>query len=235
VLKACAFDLGNTLSDDMALLEGALGDVAAWLAEGGAIRDPAAFAAAYREINRDDFRPFISHTFGEPEFFREAFARVGVRGVTPAEALGRYRARVLERTRVDPGLPDALDFLASRGLRLAILSNERTERVEAFLGRTGLSARFDAVVVSEAVGVEKPDERIFRIALQRLGTAAAETAMFGDNDVADGACRLVGMPFVLVTQYRNKEWRWETGDAHAPDYVMERITRPHLEAFLARG
>jgi len=233
MLKACAFDLGNTLSDDTALLEASLADVAGWLQERNAIRDPAAFAATYRRVHEGIRTPFISHTFGEPEFFEQAFAELGVRDVEPAEALAWYRTRVLDRTRIDPELPPALAWLRTRGLRIGIVSNERTGRVEAFLDRTGLTACFDAVVVSEAVGVQKPDERIFRIALERLGTPAGETAMFGDSEVADGGCRRVGMPFVLVTQYRKSGWGWEAGGAHEPDYVLEKIARPHLERFLA--
>ena len=238
MLKACAFDVGNTLSNDTALLEDSLADVAGWLRERNAIRDPAGFTAAYNRIHEGTRTPFISHTFGEPQFFEQAFAELGVRDVEPAEALAWYRTRVIDRTRVDPELPTALAWLRARGLRIGIVSNERTGRVEAFLDRTGLAAHFDAVVVSEAVGVQKPDERIFRIALERLGAAAGETAMFGDSDVADGACRRVGMTFVLVTQYRRNGWGWEAGAANAPDYVLERIARPELErlfASMARG
>lgn len=233
MLKACAFDVGNTLSNDTALLEASLADVAGWLQEREAIRDPAAFAATYRQVHEATRTPFISHTFGELQFFEDTFTRLGIRGVEPAEALARYRGRVLDRTRVDPELPSALAWLRARGFRIGILSNERTERIETFLDRTGLAAHFDAVVVSEAVGVQKPDERIFRIALERLGTAAEETAMFGDSEVADGACRRIGMVFVLVTQYRRSGWGWDAGSAHAPDCVLQRISREELERFFA--
>jgi HAD superfamily hydrolase (TIGR01509 family) len=233
MLKVCAFDLGNTLSDDAALLAGSLADTAAWLAGRELIADPERFIAAYREINDGTFTPFISHTYGEPEFFESAFARLGVTGIGALEALGKYRSFLTTRSRVSPELPAALDWLKSAGFRLAILSNERVTRVNAFLERTGINACFDQLIVSEGIGVEKPDERFFRLALERCGVAGEEMVMFGDNEIADGACKRLGMPFVLCTEYKKAGWGWEEGSPHAPDYVMKRITRPELEEFFA--
>jgi len=233
VLKVCAFDLGNTLSDDAALLAGSLADVSEWLAGRGAVPDAAAFRAVYAGINDGCFRPFISHTFGEPEFFQAALAGVGADGVGAEEALAKYREFLAARSRISPRLPEALAWLKSRGLKLAILSNERVSRVEAFLSATGIAGFFDELVVSEGIGVEKPDERFFSLALERCGASGPETAMFGDNEIADGACRRLGIRFVLCTEYKKSGWGWEAGDPHSPDYVLERIERPALEKFLA--
>jgi FMN phosphatase YigB (HAD superfamily) len=235
MLRACAFDLGNTLSDDTTLLESSLADVAAWLVERGALRDPALFAATYRRVHEASKTSFISHTFGERVFFEETFLELGVRGIDPTEALAWYRARVMDRTCVDPEVPTVLAWLRTLGLRIGIISNERTERVRAFLEQTHLASHFDVVVVSEDVGIQKPDHGIFRLALERLGTEAQETAMFGDSEVADGACRGLGMVFVLVTRYRRKGWGWEAGATHAADHVMDRIGRQEMERFLARS
>ena len=106
-------------------------------------------------------------------------------------------------------------------------------RVDAFVAKTGAGSLFDQVVVSQAVGSEKPDPRIFRVTLERLALAGPEVAMFGDNDVADGACRAVGMPFVLVTAYRRDGWRWERGAAHQPDCVIERVDTASLRRVLS--
>lgn len=232
MLKLCAFDLGNTLGNDTLIFREAVRDISEWLAGKGAA-DAAEFTAVYEEINRGTFLPFISHTFGEIKFFEKTFARLGIRNLTPRETLSAYRKFLQARITVDPALVDGLVYLRSRGIKLCILSNESTERVDAYLEKTGLAPLFDEVIVSEAVGVEKPDERIFRIALERFALRGEEAAMFGDNEISDGACRNLGMFFVLVTAYRNSGWRWEEGSPHPPDYVMDRITRESLQSFFA--
>ena len=44
----------------------------------------------------------------------------------------------------------------------------------------GFGPFLDTVVISEEAGVTKPDPRIFRLALERLGRPADETVMIGD-------------------------------------------------------
>jgi putative hydrolase of the HAD superfamily len=81
----------------------------------------------------------------------------------------------------------ALSALASRGLGLAIVSNSdgTVERVlrETRLAQVGLGegAEVVAVVDSHHVGVEKPDPRIFEIALEKIGVAADRAIHVGDS------------------------------------------------------
>lgn len=73
---------------------------------------------------------------------------------------------------------------------------------------------------------------IFQEALNRLDVTGEEVVMFGDNDIADGACKQLGITFVLVTGYKNTAWFWEKGNPQKPDYIMEKITRRAVEEFL---
>jgi putative hydrolase of the HAD superfamily len=66
------------------------------------------------------------------------------------------------------------------GFRLALVSNF-TANLPLILKETGLAAGFDAVVCSAIEGVKKPDASIFRVALDRLGVAAAQAVMIGDS------------------------------------------------------
>jgi len=232
VLKVFAFDLGNTLVDDARLLSLSIEATAAWL---GKLLPPEAsgrFAEVYRRVNEATRHPFISHTYGEISFFEAAFRELGITEISPDQALRAYRGFLDGLVEVDPELAPALAYLRESGYRLAIISNERTFRVESFLETTGLRPFFDEVVVSEAVGAEKPDARIFRHAYGLFGIRGEELAFFGDNEIADGACREFGSPFVLVTRYKKAGWGWEEGSPHPPDHVMPRIDRKSLEAFL---
>ncbi|MCC3155677.1 HAD family hydrolase [Hymenobacter sp. 15J16-1T3B] len=68
---------------------------------------------------------------------------------------------------------------------LGIVTNNRTAEQEDKLAFLGMTPLVDALITSEAVGVTKPDPRIFQVALQRLGARPAEALLIGDNWRAD--------------------------------------------------
>ncbi|MFS0731601.1 HAD family hydrolase [Curtobacterium sp. 1P10AnD] len=67
------------------------------------------------------------------------------------------------------------------------------------LARTGLDAAFDAVCISEQIGVQKPDPRAFTILAARLGVDPEACLFVGDDPERDVAgARRSGMCAVLV-------------------------------------
>ena len=76
-------------------------------------------------------------------------------------------------------VPPALDALRALGLRLVVVSNANGKLRELF-ERLGLAGRFDVMLDSSDEGVEKPDPRLFRIALERSGASAETTLHVGD-------------------------------------------------------
>ena len=167
-IKACVFDLGNTLINDSLLSRNAAEDMSRWLLERALISSSEDFLTTFRRINYGTNKPFISHTFGEAEFFQKTFAELGVKAISAEEALETYRKLLMDRIEPDPGIAETFTFLRDKGIRVALLSNERTVRVDAYLEKTKLGPFFDAIVVSESIGVEKPDPRIFQEVLTRL-------------------------------------------------------------------
>jgi putative hydrolase of the HAD superfamily len=145
-----------------------------------------------------------------------------------------YRDLLLTRIEPDTCIAETFRLLRDKGIRIALLSNERAIRVDAYLEKTKLGPFFDAIVVSESIGVEKPDPRIFQEVLTRLDVRGDEAAMFGDNQIADGAAKALGFLFVLVTAYLNRDWVWEEGQPYQPDHVMDKITPAAMAEFLSR-
>jgi putative hydrolase of the HAD superfamily len=97
--------------------------------------------------------------------------------------------------------PDALPTL--RGLHeqsktLAVVSNWDLA-LPALLAELGLAEFFNFILPSAEIGIEKPDGRIFRLALQRLGLRSQEVVHIGDQYEADvvGA-RAVGITPILL-------------------------------------
>jgi putative hydrolase of the HAD superfamily len=103
---------------------------------------------------------------------------------------------------VYPEVPEVLDALRARGLRLGVISNWDV-RLPEVLRQLELARRLDALVYSSAVGVEKPDSRIFRRALRELGVEARAALHIGDSRLEDleGAIA-AGMRALLLVRGR---------------------------------
>ena len=84
-------------------------------------------------------------------------------------------------SRVADGLVQAIEDARATGLRTVIVSNSEG-KLEALFARLGLLGLFDKVVDSGVVGIEKPDPRIFRIALDAAGVPAERAVHLGDSE-----------------------------------------------------
>jgi putative hydrolase of the HAD superfamily len=90
----------------------------------------------------------------------------------------RNREEGLWRSPV-PGAEGVLAGLRERGYRLGVVSNAEGQ-VEKDLRSAGFGPYLDFVIDSHRVGVEKPDPRIFRLALERLSLGASSVLYVGD-------------------------------------------------------
>jgi HAD superfamily hydrolase (TIGR01549 family) len=123
----------------------------------------------------------------------------------PAERMDEV-ARILRRLheqwhlwcRTMPGTGEALDRLRAAGLRLGVVSNS-DGRVEEALRAAGIDDRFDVILDSALIGVEKPDPAIFRAALAALDVGPEEALYVGDlYDVDVVGARAAGIEAVLL-------------------------------------
>lgn len=83
------------------------------------------------------------------------------------------------------GAVDLLDALRHR-VKLGIITNGFTQLQRVRLEATGLYEHFDVLVISEEVGIAKPDGRIFDHALSLMGLPMRERVlMVGDTLESD--------------------------------------------------
>ncbi len=80
---------------------------------------------------------------------------------------------------------DAISLLRSKGYKLGVISNGRSPFQENNLAALNATELFDTVLVSEAVGVRKPDPAIFHLACTKLDVTADQCVFVGDNPEAD--------------------------------------------------
>ena len=80
-------------------------------------------------------------------------------------------------------MPDARRTLAAlreKGLKLGIVSNNAAS-VRQTLDDLELSSCFDCIVISEEVGLQKPDPAIIRLACERCGLKPRDALYVGDH------------------------------------------------------
>ncbi len=78
-----------------------------------------------------------------------------------------------------------LDLLASAGHHIGIITNGELAVQSAKIQRVGLTERIEHLVASGAVGVAKPDSRIFVLACDLFGAGPSEAVYVGDRLATD--------------------------------------------------
>ena len=108
-----------------------------------------------------------------------AFER-DIDAATAIEAAQRYRESHQANRHLVPGTIELLDRVREH-CRLGVVTNNSTiEQIEK-LRALNIASYFDTVVISEDVGITKPDPKIFSIALTRIGARPQDAVFVGDN------------------------------------------------------
>ncbi len=211
--RAVLFDAGGTLIHPDygrvgAVLARELGRAPApdaWAAaeyEGRAAVE-AAMAAAGASRDGDRWTVHFAAMFRALGYRDEEIARAG-----PHIVAEHRRANLW--TVPQPGAAEGLAALRRAGYVLGVVSNA-DGTVDRLLAGAGLAADLAFVVDSGAVGIEKPDPAVFRLALDLAGVPAAEAWYVGDLYPVDvvGARRAGVEPVLLdpLGRYGDRDCR----------------------------
>ncbi len=200
-LKAVIFDAGNTIMlINYGVVTGALA------AEGFDVDETAVREAEYRARVRLDQILARRNSTEAPQIFHRymQFVCEGIGvpwGVAAEQALQRlaeyHRAHNLWN-QPNPQAFAVLQALRDRGLTLGMISNSNGW-VERLMTESGLRPYFHFVLDSRLVGLEKPDPRIFLMALDQVGIGPAEALYIGDLYSIDiVGPRAAGMRAILL-------------------------------------
>ena len=80
-----------------------------------------------------------------------------------------------------PGAIDTLERMRGCGIRLGLVTNGSGPDQRAKIDRFDLARHFDHILVEGEFGCGKPDERVYRAALDALRSRAEATWFVGDN------------------------------------------------------
>ncbi len=83
--------------------------------------------------------------------------------------------------RAFPGIPELLDTLSARGVRMAVVTSKLEPSARRALDCLGRARHCELVVGLEATGRHKPDPAPVRHAIERLGARPEEAAFVGDS------------------------------------------------------
>lgn len=157
---------------------------------GGVMYDDTIYARAFQRALRE-----AGAVFNDAEFDREY-------SLIRAEQSGSFRARLTERflgpdadlesvrriatrywsyppSALEADVKPTLELLAPR-YRLGIIANQPSE-VRSAMSRDGIDVFFDTWAVSDDLGVEKPDPRLFELAIKTAGVTPSASVMVGDR------------------------------------------------------
>ena len=182
--------------------------VAQALVEQGVAARPEALAAAEVLARKDmDRLPSAGRSTDEERaflYFDMVLDRAGIaRSASTDKAL-----RALKRWHdehnlwedVLAGVRSSLERLRQAGLRMAVVSNANGT-VDRLFERLELARFFHAIVDSQVEGIEKPDPRLFELALARAGGERATALHVGDLYHVDVAgARAARLRVVLVDE-----------------------------------
>jgi putative hydrolase of the HAD superfamily len=195
-IRAVLFDVGGPIALETEHERAIDADIRALFVEQLIPISDEQYAAAWREVI-DEFVPnaysavIYKLAAGDeeiaPSVWREVQRRSGERGLLELR----------------PGVPDLLEELTSRGLKLGLAANQPADIVDRMEAK-GIAKYFASTDVSGHHGFHKPDVRLFLHACKALGVAPAECIMVGDRIDADIVpARQLGMRTVRIRTGRH--------------------------------
>ena len=95
-------------------------------------------------------------------------------------------------------VPETVEHLRGRGLRLGIVSTKYRYRIEDVLGRERLLEPFEVIVGGEDVSEFKPDPESLNLALDKLDIPPEAALYVGDSVVDAETAMRAGVPFAAV-------------------------------------
>jgi putative hydrolase of the HAD superfamily len=183
--RAVLFDLDDTLFDHSYCASAALAGVRR-MHECFASVDENEFERRHGEIlevlHLEVLSKRIDLDAARVERFRRLYRASGLEpdDELAVQAAGTYRQVYIASRREVAGAAALLRAVRTHA-RVAVVSNNLLQEQQEKLRDCGLDRYVDVLVVSEEVGVAKPDPRIFEVALGRAGCRADEAVMVGDS------------------------------------------------------
>jgi putative hydrolase of the HAD superfamily len=178
MINAVIFDLDGTLHDRDAAVENLFNE------------QYDAFIMDLREVEKEAF--VASAMFFDDHGMRkksDVYAALCAELDLPASLSPRlvndFWTRYHKWCKPAPELTETLNELHRRGKRVGVITNGTTVIQEATIDALGVRSLVDAILISEAEGVRKPERAMFMRAAAKLGVTMQSCCFIGDNPELD--------------------------------------------------
>jgi putative hydrolase of the HAD superfamily len=132
----------------------------------------------------------------------EVFERLGFKG-----DLEKIEREYLDTVEIDEAFYEFASTI-KKSYKLALLSNDSSEWSRYFRNKYKINDYFDVITVSGDLKIKKPDERIFKLTLEKLGCLASDCTYIDDRRYNLSAAQALGMDTILFNsrnvQYEGK-------------------------------
>lgn len=131
-----------------------------------------------------------------------------------------YIQNTSQRSKLYPGVREAIDHMRSIGCKLGCVTNKRARFTESVLKSLQLLDDFAIVVSGDTLPKKKPDPEPLIYAAETVGVAPHQSLMVGDSVNDLRAARAANMPVMCVTYgYNHGE---KIADSH-PDLLVDSL------------
>jgi YjjG family noncanonical pyrimidine nucleotidase len=214
--RAVFFDADDTLFDYPSAERAALLACRRRFAVPGDEED---FVAAYRRHNHDVWREFergeIDQARLRVERFRRLAGELGLAALPLERISAFYLEELSDQAQLLSGALELVRELAAT-FPLALVTNGIAAVQRRRFAASPITPYFRSIVISEEVGIAKPDPRIFAPALAAVGASAQDVLFVGDSVTSDmAAARNAGMDFCWVNPHG-----LPVPEGFAPAYVI---------------
>ena len=198
-IRAVIFDLDGTLLDSLADIGGAMND--------------ALQARGWPTHPLDAYLRFVGDGV---EMLARRAAPAGIEvGPLVDEYRARYGERMEQETKPYPGVPELLDGLQARGVKMAVLSNKREDFTVELVKRQLQRWPFVEVRGERREVPRKPDPTAALEIARVLGHPPTEIAFVGDTHIDMKTAVAAGMlPVAVLWGFRTREELLAAGAKH---------------------
>src|SRR5437868_3217470 len=165
-VRAVIFDLDDTLLDRLATFEKYVPLFAQRFREHLEPCDLVQLRRIILEADGRGYRPREEMA----EFLRDNLNWRSTPGVVML--VDAYREDFLACACASEGMLEVIGAIRARGIKTGIITNGLSRVQRRKIGKLGLEAVMDAIVVSEEAGIKKPEAAIYQMALKALGADA---------------------------------------------------------------
>jgi putative hydrolase of the HAD superfamily len=152
--------------------------------------------------------------------FKSTFLELGLHpDVIPVGFEDEYVKLCPTKTNLFAGAREVLEYLRSK-YTLHLISNGFRESTEIKIAGSAIGGYFKNIVISEVIGINKPDKAIFQHALDLAGATKVESIMIGDSIEADvrGA-----LNFGMDAIYFNPQYAPKPDDVKVEIHYLEEL------------